>query len=93
MGMTVLELEKPARAAAIASLRRYVEQEFSEPIGELKAGLMLNYILEEIGPVLYNKAISDAQARMTARVADLSGELYADELQYWPRHDAKKKKR
>jgi uncharacterized protein (DUF2164 family) len=47
-----------------------------EPIGELAAGLLLNYFLEEIGPVIYNKAIGDAQARMTQRVADLSGELY-----------------
>jgi hypothetical protein len=43
--------------------------------------------------VIYNRAIADAQARMTLRVSDMSGELYADEFQYWPRADAKRKAR
>ena len=91
--MTQIELIKPQRTAAIESLQRYFEEELSEPIGDLKAGLLLNYILEEIGPVIYNQAISDAQARLAARLADLNGELYADEFQYWPRTDAKRRKK
>jgi uncharacterized protein (DUF2164 family) len=49
--------------------------------------------VEEIGPVIYNHAIADAQARLQQRVADLSGELYADEFPYWPKVDAKRKSR
>ena len=89
----VIELPKQARADAIASIRRYFEENFAEPIGELAAGLLLNYIVEEIGPVIYNRAIADAQARVQQRVGDLSGELYADEFQYWPKVDAKRKGR
>ena len=55
--------------------------------------MLLNYFLEEIGPVIYNRAIVDAQARVQQRVADLSGELYADEFQYWLKADAKRKSR
>lgn len=91
--MTTLELPKQARAEAVASLRRYSEQEMPEPLGDLRAGLLLDFILEEIGPAIYNRAIADAQARMTMRVSDLSGDLYADEFQYWPRHDAKRRSR
>ena len=87
--MTV-DLPPQSRTDAIASLKRYFEENL-EPIGDLPAGLLLNYILEEIGPAIYNKAIHDAQARITQRVADLDGELYADEFQYWPRHAAKRK--
>jgi hypothetical protein len=43
--------------------------------------------------VIYNGAIADAQARMATRVSDLSGELFADEFQYWPKIDAKQRKR
>jgi uncharacterized protein (DUF2164 family) len=91
--MTTIELDKPIRAQSIASIRRYFEENFSEPIGELPAGLLLNFFLEEIGPAVYNQAIGDAQARMTARVADMSGELYANEFQYWAKVDAKRKSR
>ena len=85
-----IELPPQTRADAIASLKQYFAENL-EPIGDLPAGLLLNYILEEIGPVIYNKAIHDAQARLMLRVADLEGELYADEFQYWPRQAAKKK--
>jgi uncharacterized protein (DUF2164 family) len=90
--MVTLELDKQQRAAAISSLQRYF-QENLDTIGELPAGLLLNFFLEEIGPVIYNQAISDAQARLSQRVSDLNGELFADEFQYWPRADAKRKAR
>ncbi len=84
------ELSKQARQDAIASLRRYFEQNMPEPIGELGAGLLLNFFVEEIGPTIFNKAIADAQARLQQRVLDLSGELYEDEFPYWPRAAAKR---
>ena len=90
--MVSLELEKPQRTSAITSIQRYFAENL-EPIGDLPAGLLLNFLLEEIGPVIYNRAIADAQTRMAQRVSDLSGELFADEFQFWPRHDAKRKTR
>ena len=90
--MTRVELSKPSRTEAIASLRRYFEANLPEPIGELPAGMLLDFFLEEVGPVIYNKAVLDAQARLQQRVADLSGELYEDEFQYWPRVEAKRRK-
>ncbi len=91
--MTSIEISKQARADAIASLKRFFEENMPDRIGDLPAGLLLNFFLEEVGPVIYNQAISDAQTRLQQRVADLSGELYSDELQYWPRADAKRKAR
>jgi len=88
-----MEISKPARANAIASIQRYFQENLSEPIGDLPAGLLLNFFLEEVGPVIYNRAIADAQARIQQRVSDLNGELFADEFQYWRKHDARKKPR
>ena len=91
--MTTIEIPKQVRADAIASIRRYFDEQMPEPIGDLAAGLLLNYFVEEVGPVIYNRAISDAQTRMQQRVSDLNGELFADEMQYWTRIDAKRKGR
>ena len=91
--MQTIELSKQARADAIASLQRYFKEELPEPIGDLPAGLLLNFLLEEIGPAIYNQAIADAQARLAGRVADLNGELYAHEFQYWIRLENKRKGR
>jgi uncharacterized protein (DUF2164 family) len=91
--MDTVELSKHARANAVASLQRYFEENMPEPLGDLPAGLLLNFILEDIGPAIYNRAIASAQERMQLRVSDLTGELYVDEFQYWPRTDKKRKAR
>jgi len=91
--MHTIEISKQARADAIASIQRYFEENMTEPIGEMPAGLLLNFFVEEIGPAIYNSAIRDAQAQMQQGVADLDGELYSDEFQYWPKIDAKRKNR
>ncbi|MGC1462755.1 MAG: DUF2164 domain-containing protein [Terracidiphilus sp.] len=88
-----IELTKQARATAITSLQRYFEENMPEPIGNLPAGLLLDFFLEEVGPVIYNQAIADGQVRMQQHGADLTGELFADEFQYWPRVDSKRKSR
>jgi uncharacterized protein (DUF2164 family) len=87
------ELPKRTRDDAIASIQRYFEENFPERIGDLPAGLLLDFFLEEVGPVIYNHAIADAQTRMQLRVSDMSGELYEKEAQYWPKIDAKRKGR
>jgi uncharacterized protein (DUF2164 family) len=94
--MVTLELDKQQRAAALSSLKRYFEENLSSIdalIGDLPASQLLSFFLEEIGPVIYNQAIGDAQIRLSQRVTDLNGELYSDEFQYWPRADAKRKSR
>lgn len=91
--MMKVELSKEGRAAVLASLQRYFEENMPEPIGNLAAGTLLDFFLEEVGPAVYNQAIADAQARMLARVGDLSGELFGDEFQYWPRVDSRRKAR
>jgi uncharacterized protein (DUF2164 family) len=53
---------------------------------------LLNFFIEEIGPAIYNRAIADAQGRMEQRAADLSGELFFPEFQYWARVESKKKR-
>ena len=88
-----IELSQQSRADAIASIQRYFEENMPEPLGNLAAGQLLDFFIEDVGPAIYNRAIADAQARMALRVSDLSGELYADEFQYWPREDARRRNR
>jgi len=88
-----IELSKQQRADAIASIQRYFEENLSEPIGDLPAGLFLNYLLEEIGPAIHNQAVAEAQSHLQLQLSDLTANLYADEFQYWPKADAKRKSR
>lgn len=91
--MANIEISKQARTDVVASLKRYFDENMSDPLGDLKATLLLDFILEEVGPLIYNKAIADAQARLQQRVNELDGELYVPEFEYWPNLEKKRKKR
>jgi uncharacterized protein (DUF2164 family) len=88
-----IEISEQKRREAIASIQQYFLKNMPEEIGNLPAGALLNFILEEIGPAIYNKAIHDAQQRMQARVLEIDSELYVDEFQYWSRLSRKKPSR
>ena len=62
-----------------------------EKIGNIAAGALLGYFLEELGPIVYNKAVADVQARLHARIAELDIEIHEDEFQYWRKFDRQKK--
>jgi len=85
-----IELNKEDRAQAIASIERYFEVNFDQKIGNISAGALLGFVLEEIGPSIYNRAVSDAKERMLMRVEDLEYEVRADEFQYWQKFNTKK---
>ena len=66
-----------------ASIKRYFAEQLDQDIGDLKAGLLLDFCLKEIGPSIYNQAITDARAYFQERVADLEGVCYEKEFTYW----------
>lgn len=78
-----IALPDDATKHAVASIKRYVAEELDQDIGDLKAGLMLEFFLKEIAPTVYNTAIADAQAFLRDRVADLDGACAAPEFAYW----------
>ncbi len=80
---TPLRLSDNARKQAVASIRQYFSTELSQEIGDLKASLLLDYFLVEIGPAIYNTAIADAKAFFDEQAADLAALCSRDEFTYW----------
>jgi len=79
-----ISLPDDARKQSVASIKRYFAEELDQDIGELKAGLLLEFMLKEIAPTIYNGAIGDAQSYLRDRVADLDGACSVPEFAYWP---------
>ena len=75
-----ITLPDAARKQAIAALQRYFTENMAEPIGDLKAGLLLDFILTELGPSVYNQALADARAFFEERSNDLAAVFYRDEF-------------
>lgn len=68
-----IELEKDVRKILIEDLKRYYYNERDEDLGDLGAEILLDYIINNIGPYLYNKGIEDSYTYMNERVEDLLG--------------------
>jgi uncharacterized protein (DUF2164 family) len=88
-----IELTKEVRSDAIASIQRYFEENMEEPIGNIAAGALLGFFLEEIGPTIYNKAVADAQEHLQQRVSELDLEAHEEEFPYWKKYAGKAKSR
>ncbi|WDD91249.1 DUF2164 domain-containing protein [Burkholderia sp. FERM BP-3421] len=102
-----IELTKEVRAKAIASIQRYFEKNMEEPIGNIAAGALLGFFLEEIGPDIYNKAVADAQKRLLQNfldfeqhvsdlgedIRDLEFEVHEEGFRYWEKYEPKAKPR
>ena len=86
-----IEISKEARKEAIASIERYFQENMEERIGNIAAGALLGFFLEELGPIVYNKAVADVQDRLQARIAELDIEVHEDEFQYWRRFERQRK--
>jgi uncharacterized protein (DUF2164 family) len=88
-----IELSQEVRKQLRASVQRYGLENLDQDIGDLKADMLLDYSLTEIGPTVYNQAISDAQTYFQGRVADLEGVCYEKEFTYWVQPSVTRKTR
>jgi uncharacterized protein (DUF2164 family) len=89
-----IELATEQRKEAIVSIERYFRENMDEKIGNVAAGALLGYFLEELGPIVYNKAVADVQERLQARVSEVDIEVHEEEFAYWRKFDreARRKK-
>jgi uncharacterized protein (DUF2164 family) len=88
-----IEISREVRQQAIASIERYFLETSGEKIGNIAAAGLLTFFLQEIGPVVYNQAVSRVQERMTITISELDIEIHEDEFPYWRKVDSKKSRK
>jgi Uncharacterized conserved protein len=81
-----IELSKISRKEALASIIRYFKEVREEEIGQIAAGGLLEFVLEEIGPSVYNKAVADILKRLQMAVTELDTDFHEEEFPYWPKN-------
>lgn len=78
-----IELSKDARKEAVSSIEKFLQENQDDLGGNIGAAHLLDFFLVEVAPTIYNKAVSDVQQRLQARIADIESEVFEDEFQYW----------
>lgn len=74
-----IDVPDATKKELLAAIKRYFLEERDVEIGDLQASFLLDFVLKEIGPSIYNQAIKDAQASLHGAVADLDLTLYEPE--------------
>jgi len=64
---------------AISSSREELDQE----IGDLKARLVLRFVLKEIAPSAYNQAVFDVKKHLGDVLDEIEGVCFEPEFGYW----------
>jgi uncharacterized protein (DUF2164 family) len=75
-----LTLPDEGRKQALNSLRDFATQHLDEELTELQAMLLLDHVLADVGPAIYNQALQHARAFVEERAADLDAALHRAEF-------------
>ncbi|TFE02518.1 DUF2164 domain-containing protein [Jeotgalibacillus sp. R-1-5s-1] len=55
----------------VQKIQGYFMDEYEEDIGQLRATLLLDFLLKEIGPAIYNQGVNDSHRFFAEKLEDL----------------------
>ena len=70
-GQERIKLTKEQRADMVSSIKKYFKQERGEEVGDLGAGLILDFVVERLAPEFYNQGVNDSSRYMNDRIEDM----------------------
>lgn len=80
--MSKIKLSDPIREKLIEELQDYFLRERDEILKHLGAYLMVDFIVDELGPMIYNQALLDAHKLMEDKIDDILLLELDDKYQY-----------
>jgi uncharacterized protein (DUF2164 family) len=66
-----IPVTKARRDEMVAQVRAYFSRERDEEIGDLAAGMLLDFVMENLAPEFYNQGVEDSQRYMQDAALDL----------------------
>ncbi|MBN2625875.1 MAG: DUF2164 family protein [Spirochaetales bacterium] len=73
-----LELDRDRKKALVDGLIAYIDDEWEQEIGLLKAELLLDFLTDNMGKELYNRGVTDSRKFVMKRMEDM--ELDMDQI-------------
>ncbi|MDP4127910.1 MAG: DUF2164 domain-containing protein [Bacillota bacterium] len=70
-----IEINKETRVEMILAIKTYFLKERDEDLGDLAAGLVLDFFMEKLAPHAYNQGVYDSYKYINERTEDLLGIL------------------
>ena len=74
--MSKIELPKPVREDLVRALSKYLKDELDVEVSGFDAVFLLDFVIETVGPHLYNQGLADAQALVRAKADEIVEAVY-----------------
>lgn len=71
-------LSADEKSKAVSDIIHFFEEERNEEIGQIAASQVLDFFMEAVSPLIYNKGILDAKSALQSRIEEANYDL--DEL-------------
>jgi uncharacterized protein (DUF2164 family) len=71
------KVSKEQRLELVRQLQTYFRDELDQDLGDLAAGLLLDFLGPKIGAFYYNQALTDARKVVAERAQTIDEELFA----------------
>lgn len=75
--MQIWKLPREHVLLLVTAIQEYMDSELGQGIGEVAAENLLTFMLEQLGPLVYNQAIGDARGVLMQVNARAEEDLYA----------------
>ena len=72
-----IKLQREAKEKLIAEIQQFFYDERGEGVGNIAAETVLDFMIKQLGPYLYNEGIKDAQKLIMERMQSVDDDLYA----------------
>lgn len=71
-----IELSTERKEKLLSEIKAFFLDEMDEDIGDLKAGMILDFILSKAGTEIYNQALLDSKIWFKKKIDDLEADFY-----------------
>ncbi|WP_172194299.1 DUF2164 domain-containing protein [Saccharibacillus qingshengii] len=75
--MIPIRVPKEDKDEIIADLQNFFYEERGEEIGSLAAEQLLDHMMKQFAPYIYNQAVRDAKTAVNEKMLQIEDELYA----------------
>ena len=74
--MSKIELPKEAREALAKAVSRYLKDELDLEVTGFDAAFLTDFMIEALGPHVYNQGLADAQAILAKKLDEIGDAVY-----------------
>ena len=71
-----IKISNDKKKIFIAEIKDYFLKEFEQALGDLRADIVLDFMLEKIGPDIYNTAVNDSRKWFREIFEDLDADFF-----------------